>query len=402
MMQYSDTSDIQDTIIPQENENKTQYLYRIASNKENFNLSWENIRCLMLEYFGDSRSPGAWRKKFARLKANPSSGIDEDVFQGLSDAIIQLKKEAIKLSDQRTQINADLRKIAREEELKEIAETAAKIVAQNRYLSMPRKITDKGYNEAILVISDWHYGINIDNYYNKYSPEICRERVQRLEDEVYDVLATEGITRLYVVNLGDMIAGIIHNSIRYQSKVDVITQVLEVSTIIADFLNNLSKYFVIDYYDTLDNHSRIDVNKHDSTKLAQLSRITGPYLKALLQNNPNITIHPMNENPTESIIRFDTAFGHKIAGVHGDKDKPNQVIDNVRGYANESVDLILSAHRHHFSADEKNFTLLVCNGSLMGTDEFAENLRLSSEPSQNLIICSKSNVLEKLHRIILK
>ena len=62
-------------------------------------------------------------------------------------------------------------------------------------------------------------------------------------------------------------------------------------------------------------------------------------------------------------------------------------------------DLILSAHLHHFSADEKNETILISNASLMGTDDYAQSLRLNSKPSQNLIILGEDNPLECIYNI---
>ena len=38
----------------------------------------------------------------------------------------------------------------------------------------------------------------------------------------------------------------------------------------------------------------------------------------------------------------------------------------------------------------------------MGTDNYAESLRLDSAPSQNIIIVTEDNVAETIHRVILK
>ena len=62
-------------------------------------------------------------------------------------------------------------------------------------------------------------------------------------------------------------------------------------------------------------------------------------------------------------------------------------------------DLVCAAHLHHFNCEEKNETVLVSNSSLMGTDEYAEKLRLSAKPSQCLIIVSKENAVEQIYKI---
>ena len=95
-------------------------------------------------------------------------------------------------------------------------------------------------------------------------------------------------------------------------------------------------------------------------------------------------------------------FNHNICAVHGDKDKINKVIDNLTGFVGEHFDLICTAHLHHFNADEKNFTRRIGNGSLMGTDDFAHNLRLSSTPSQTFIVADKDNVTKEIHIIDLE
>jgi predicted phosphodiesterase len=67
----------------------------------------------------------------------------------------------------------------------------------------------------------------------------------------------------------------------------------------------------------------------------------------------------------------------------------------------QNFDLILTAHLHHFNADEKNEIVIVSNGSLMGTDQYAKDLRLSSIPSQNLILVTDKSVVDYIHRVIL-
>ena len=102
----------------------------------------------------------------------------------------------------------------------------------------------------------------------------------------------------------------------------------------------------------------------------------------------------------DDIIDFELK-GHKIIGVHGHKDKPTKVIDNLSMLTHNHYDLVLTAHLHHFSAEEKNDTLCISNSSLMGTDQFAQDLRMDSKPSQNLIIVSNDNVAKEIVRILL-
>ena len=194
-----------------------------------------------------------------------------------------------------------------------------------------------------------------------------------------------------------MIAGNIHLPIRLHSQQDIITQTIEVSELIANFLVNLARWVDINYYATLDNHSRIDANKKESIQLESLARITPWFLKERLKKWNCIQIFDNCLAP--DIVSFKILNKYNVLAVHGDKDKPNTIIDRLTAFTGEHQDLICSAHYHHFKCEEQNRTMLISNGSLMGTDEFAMDLRLDSKPSQTMIICSDNNVCEQICKI---
>ena len=266
-------------------------------------------------------------------------------------------------------------------------------------LKHPKKNSSDECKEAILCLSDWHYGICCDNYWNKYDPEIARERISQLLSESLKYIKENNVDTVHVLNLGDLIAGRIHLTLRLESRFDVITQIMEVSEILAEFLNELANnVLVVEYYSCSDNHSRLEPNKSDSLDLESLCRITDWYLEKRLSNRDNNIF--INKNTYgDDIITFDT-MGFKFLGVHGHLDKNNTtMIDSISRMTEDHYDLILTAHLHHFSADEKNRTVIVSNGSVMGVDSYAKNLRLSSFPSQNLIIVSEKSPCEAIYRI---
>lgn len=238
----------------------------------------------------------------------------------------------------------------------------------------------------------------IDNYFNKYSPEICKERVQKLLNKTIYYCNKNNISTLNVVNLGDLISGRIHSQIRIENKEDVVSQVINVSELLANFLAELSNNFNVKYYDCLDNHSRIEPNKKESLRLESLARITNWYLSERFKDNNRVSIE--RNKYSDDIILFNV-LGHTIAGVHGDLDSQKTVIKNLQTFTNNRIDLVCTAHLHHFSANEENDCMLICNPSMMGMDSFAESKRLYSKPAQNLIIATPENVAESIHRIIL-
>lgn len=322
----------------------------------------------------------------------------------VNEKLQEMRKERIKLADERTQNNALLRRLTREDTIKEIAfEYAEKM---NKELKLPLfeyENWNHNYNgdlrEGILLLSDWHYGMVCDNPWNKFDTDICKKRVNNLLHKVIAKLRQENIDKLTVLNLSDLIAGRIHTQIRIQSRIDVITQTMEVAEILAEFLQALSKYCYIDYYDALDNHSRIEPDKKESMDLESLARIIPWYLVSRLKDNDRITI--CNNEFGPDIITCNV-LGHNIIAVHGDHDSPVNGLDKLTLMTHRHYDLFCLAHRHHMHMDEKNHTVVIGNSSLMGTDSYAEKLRLSTDPSQTLIIVTRDNPCDEIHRILVR
>lgn len=393
----------------------------LVSSKDMYDMTWTEIVNIYNDLVGTSYSPD-WARKRAKKQELPTNEVtgediinlinskqlckdrtrpeDTDSLSELDWKIVDLNVSKWNKSDERVQLNALYRRIAREISFREMGREIAQTMTNNYKLS-PVKATDgciNGDKEAILQLSDWHYGIEIDSIYNVYNTDIACKRVETLKDKVFEYISMHKVKHLYVVNLGDLIAGRIHLQLRINSRIDVITQIIEVTELLAQLLNELSKFVTIDYYDTMDNHSRLEPNLKNNIELESLTRITRWYLEERLKDNDRIDIHT-NNMYGDDIITFTNNFGHEIAGVHGHKDNPTKVIDNLSMMTKKHYDLILSSHLHHFSANEKNETVLISNSSLMGTDEYAQSLRLTSKPSQNLIIMTSENPVYCIHKI---
>lgn len=385
-----------------ENETKEEYIDRICASKDLLKLKWDDIADIINSNTGMEYTESYYRKNYKKkqLEKVLSESVEDDNESTIDDKLFELKKLKYKISDERIQANAYIRRLSREETIKEIAYNVAKDFNSRILLDNVTPIApDTEYGEAILCISDWHYGIECDNYWNTYSVEIAEKRINELKNQVACRLIERPVDCLHVVNLSDLICGRIHLKLRIESRFDVITQVLRVSEILAEMLNDLSKIVRIEYYDVLDNHSRIEPNKKDSLDLESLCRIIPWFLKERLKDNVNVNIN--NNEFSEDICTFE-CMGYKIAGVHGDKDSPKTAMTNINALTKRHFDLILTAHLHHFSADEQCDTIVVGNGTLMGTDSFAMSLRLNSKPSQNLIFVTRENVVDTIHRLVVE
>lgn len=370
------------------NESSVDYERRIFNLKPLYDLTWDEVAVILNEELGYNYSSSKYRKDSYRF--------DEGLFNQVDTQLLEVQKEKMKIRDERTQINALIRNASREEFLKEVAIEAAQAAAAIKPLTFPKAIEKSDGNEAILCIGDWHYGLEVDTYYNKFNPAVARNRVGLLTFKVINLIEKESVTKLHVVNLGDMISGRIHLPLRINSRIDAVDQTIEVSELLCDFLNELSSHCKIEYHSVLDNHSRVEPNKEKSLNAESFARIIDWHLDTRLHDNENIEF-------VDNIISKDIAtfnvFNHKVVAVHGDRDPQSRIISQLCGYGQEHYDLILSAHVHHFTANEDNETEFFCNGSLIGTDDYAEGLRLNSHPSQLMFISTPDNVTECIYKI---
>lgn len=381
-----------DSLIKRPEETELEYKKRIYLYRDLYDLTWNDIADVINNELNCNYSADKYRKESYKI-------LDKQASQLLQaeDKIFEYKKERVKLNDQRLQINALTRLVAREETFKEIAIEAASNISKNKIFDVPKNINVKNAEKkAILCIGDWHYGLDVDLFYNTYNVDIAVERITTLLNTVLIHLQEHSIDDLYVINLGDMISGRIHLPLRINNRIDTVQQTIEISEILAEFLTVLSEHTNVNYISVSDNHSRVEPNKKESLQTESFARIIDWFLEERLSNNKNI--HFIENTFSEDFAIFNV-FDHCVVAVHGDKDPQRGIVDRLNSYLQGHIDLLISAHRHHFTADENNFTEFYCNGSLIGQDDYSANLRLNSKPSQLLFICTPDNFSEIIYKI---
>lgn len=400
------------------NESDVEFIQRMCSNKEALDLTWKELTEILNNELGYSYSESYYRKHFilgdfVSIQSHTTSASSTndyadteslvDVYDNINDKLLEMKKERVKLNDERAENRRYVTRLSREETIKEIAADYANKMSKKKLplLSVAKDNSTVKSNlaEGVLLLSDWHYGMVCDNSWNKFDPQICEKRVRKLLDKVINIVHKENLPRVTVLNLSDLIAGRIHTQIRIESRIDVMTQIMNVSEILAEFLSELSSHCDVQYYDCLDNHSRLEQNKAESWDLESLARIIPWYLKERLVNIPNIQI---GENEFGPDIITCKVMGHEIIGVHGNDDRPTNALERLSLMTHHHYDMLCTAHLHHFSADEQHQSVVVSNSSLMGVDSHSKKLRLTSDPSQTMVIVTKENACDIIYRILLK
>lgn len=303
--------------------------------------------------------------------------------------------------DQRREYNAILTKEAREENLMDFLKDAVRDLNEKcpllpRYTDVPMPSSE---NEAILVLSDWHYGMTANNVWNRYDTGICRERVEELRKKVIPRLMLHDVAILHVFVLGDMCNGAIHVTSRVASEEHVVDQLIHVSEIIAELINDLEGYVAhTNVYCTYGNHMRTVANFKDSIHADNMERVIPWWLKERFSGTDRVTVV---DTGRDEIMRA-VVCGTEVCGVHGDLDGNKDAILTLsqiyeRAYGRKPR-YVFSGHYHSLSDTESCGITAIRAGGLCGTDEFAKNKRLFSEPSQTLAIFERGQ-LDALYHI---
>lgn len=314
----------------------------------------------------------------------------ESILSELDAKKIELQKERQKFFDQRNAFNKIVRDRARQEELNEIL-TEAVINGELPSLNYaPAAVADSD-NDLLVSLNDLHYGADVDNYWNKYNSEICRQMLCRYLDEIIEIGRLHGSENCIVWANGDMISGNIHYSIAVTNKENVIEQVTGVSELIAEFLAELSKHFkTVRYASVAGNHSRINPDKSMTTLGERLDDLVEWYLAARLQNFDNVVFGDYEKiDPTMYLMDI---RGRTYCGVHGDYDGSPGKVQALQTMARRDLYATLSGHLHHNKVDEVQGVKTVMAGSFLGMDDYCVEKRIFGRAEQMVCVCTSRGI----------
>lgn len=366
--------------------------------KDQLDYTWKEIAEVLNKELGNNYDESCYRKQYQSaskmLKANESTLFKDDEYlreiQAQKDELYKIKKQ---VQDQRREYNKLLTADARADHLTEKLIDVANDLKNSKPLRfMNNMFIGKDNNEAVLCFSDWHYGLVTDNIWNKYDTSICRERVEKLVNQATLYMNMNNVKRLHVLLLGDLANGAIHSTSRISAEEDTCDQLMHVSEIVAEAVNELSNYTNETHiYSTYGNHLRTVQNKNDSIHSDNMEKIVTWWLRQRLKDNSRIIVH---ESEYYEFI-FLNVCGYNIVATHGDLDyvkNSGRLLNTMFNKAyGDSIDYVLLADKHHIeSFDELGIESIIV-GSLCGTDEYANNKRLYSEPSQTLMMFNKED-----------
>lgn len=369
-------------------ESYTSYLKRIVQATREKQLNYEEMgNCLLGER--NVYSSENLRKVFYALDIIADK-LDEDIVITDEDLLLEIERQkdelyktTQRLRDKKREINNDLRKIARFENLEQVLRTE---LAIHKPLEINKEVsyTSEDNVEASVLISDIHYGIEIENNVNKFNSTIAEQRMNTLVDRVIQYCEFHKVQTLHVELLGDLISGYINISNRVEQEEDLISQIIGISAILSSALNKLvSRIPTVNLYCVFGNHSRVNPNKKENLNRENYERLIFTYIQMRVSGlNKFIT------SDTEDYLCYTLNNDRKVVCTHGDKDNLSSIVTNyiaLLGFVPNEIHL---GHYHNFKIVDENDITIVVNGSIVGSDDYAVSIRKNTEPCQVLRIYS--------------
>ena len=303
---------------------------------------------------------------------------------------IEFQVERQKFFDQRNAFNKLVRERSRQEELNEILVAA---IQSGNLLQLNYEYHEviPSDNDLLVSLNDIHYGATVNNYWNTYNSDICREMMRRYLDNVIQIAHTHGSENCVVWANGDEISGNIHKSITVTNKENVIEQIKGVSELIAEFIAELSKHFAtVTFVSVAGNHSRLDPNKDNALVSERLDDLIEWYLAARLQSFENVIIGG-GEKVDETMYLIDVR-GKTYCGVHGDFDGSPSKIQALQTMARKPLYAVLSGHLHHCKMDDVQGIRTIMAGSFLGMEDYCVQKRIYGRPEQMVCVCDETGV----------
>ena len=372
-------------------------IYRLLVDRRDKN--WKYLT----ERLGTSISPESLRKRtFNFLEMNPK--VKKDILDeyadkkeslipvrgSLSDLDAKLEDIYIQQTKARDVLNEyrrNLREEARIEVLKESIQDAARAVEV--YTSRPwsgDRPSSAVPREAVLLLSDWHIGALVNNFYNRFSSSIADRDLESICEQVINYCNAFGIYKLNILNMGDLIHGGIHIDSRIEQEFDIITQVEVAGQLMYKVLSKLEGAApVVTYRSCSDNHSRLMANKSEHIEKENFGRLIDWWVEAKLEQGRH-AIKVERDNLDFGLGKFDLLSGKKVVFAHGHEDPINQAYQNFTGATREFIDYILLGHFHNPKEKAFQDCKVIVNGSLVGTEQYALSKRLFASPCQKLLI----------------
>ena len=339
-----------------------------------------------------------YKQYYDYLQERENNNMDSDEMQKINNKIIELKKERTRLADLRTEINKQTREQARFEQVLEMISDNIDKLAKAKPLKNDKaiRIVENERKECLICLSDLHYGIKIENEWNKFDSDIAKSRMDYIVDKAIEFGKLHNCDIANIIITGDVVNNNNHLSSRMSNRECIAEQVVGVSELISNAIQKLSNSFAYVSISMCEgNHDRIYANKSDNDYNDSFIHIIRSYIKARIENLNNVIF---NGNKHGNDIVEINICNKKIVAVHGDKISQKNLIPRLTSMFGK-IDYVIRGHVHTPQSETFGESTLVTVGTFSGVDTYARQLGLICKPSQKIMILSSNNDDEIVYNI---
>lgn len=336
-----------------------------------------------------------------------SGYFDDPIETNVSDldcsAINRLQIERNKLQTEKLELSRWHRETAREELF---YDNIVRAINANPLPERPKRvILDKGDKSRVLLIADQHYGTEFKikgvdgTVINEYSPEIFEDRMWILFENVVKMCDDENISTLKICSLGDSLDGLLRFSQLAKLRWGVIETSVYYAKFMVKWLDELSKYVHIQFYNVQGNHTEMRLldGKKGQLERENLDIVILAIMEAYLTNNSNIEI-VKNES---GHIFFDTC-GFSVFGYHGEDKNLATAAKDFANFYDVNIDYIIAGHLHHLEGGNTGARKgNIRAGSIMGTNDFSTKIKRRADSTAHMLTFEENKGLVRIDNFIL-
>lgn len=369
--------------------------------KYNVQLSSDSMRKANGTVFG-----GSFRTAYLKNKiySNPTKYSQENE---LDKKLTDIRKERIKLQTANVERGRVDRNESRHQMYYEYVGCLCESLPLPEFNPLLECVSEKYEKEYLLTLADIHYGAKFKSENNEFSPEIVKDRFEYLTNKCVRFIQNKHISRLHIVSLGDVIQGVLRlNDLRINDST-VVKATVDISRLIAMFLNELSVYAQIDYYHVpMANHTQLRFlgSKANEMMNEDFEYVIGNYIKDLCRENIRVNVHLAEEGKQYVEIPI---LGFEIIALHGHQIKNiESSLKDLSILRRSFTDYVILGHYHagkELTSREgcRSDAEVLIAPSFVGSDPYSDSLMKGSKAAVKIYGFSEMYGHDETYKIIL-
>ena len=389
------------------NETDEALILRVCRDKD-FIGSWDDVAVVLNRLLGANYRPNTYRNNFQSYNKFRQVDLEKSeisLLEEIKEQRRELEKEKIQIQTANIERNRIDRAESRHKMYYQYVGTAIQSLPMPDFRPLYSDFENKV--EYLVTLADVHYGANFKSENNEYSPAIAKERFEYLSARIVSFVQSHKLRRIHIVSLGDLVQGVLRVSDLKINDSSVVKAVVEISRLVALFLNEISAYVMVEYYHSpTANHTQIRPLGTKASEIADedLEYVIGNYIKDLCANNDRITVHLADEGKQYIEIPI---FDYEIVAMHGHQIKNIETsVRDMSMLKRTFIDYLILGHFHNgkeipsFESSCYDTEVLV-SPSFIGSDPYSDSIMKGAKASVKIYGFDDIYGHTETHKIIL-